>query len=163
MDVTCRICKSKIDRDIAFKVKKGKTNLYYCSQKEYNDDVRQKEEIKTNKDKLQIIIDDIFESPVTNSILYKEISEWDKLKPIEIIIDYLQENKNFINKSLNKDFQSEYAKIRYFSAIVKNNIKNYNIKKVEVIKKIDVEIYETEYQSKKRKKCLSEYIQEDGD
>ena len=41
--VTCRACKSKIDRDLAFKV--GEKS-YYCSEREYLTHLRDKENKK---------------------------------------------------------------------------------------------------------------------
>ena len=61
----------------------------------------------------------------------------------------------------NFDTSTEYAKIRYFSAIVKNNISDFKPKKVDVVKNIEFEIYETNFKKSGRRKCLADY--EDGD
>ena len=103
---------------------KGKQNFYFCNKSEYEKTQSIKNKDKLEKEELQMIIDKIFGEAVVNTCLYKEILEWKKIKEMPIIISYLQENQSSISNSLSKNFQSEYAKIRYFSAIVKNNIKN---------------------------------------
>ena len=162
MEVVCRGCGKKIDRDLAYKIVKGKTNLYFCSEDEYKRILTEKEKAQETRNSLQLVIDEIFGYPVTNTALYKEQSEWTKVKPLEIIIDYLKENKQYISTTLeNKQFTSEYGKIRYFSAIVKNNIQSYTPPRPEVIKQTNTEIYEVKYKPGHRRKCLSDY--EEGD
>ena len=162
MEVICRDCGKKVNRDLAYKIVKGKANLYFCSEDEYKRILAEKEKAQEIRNGLQSIIDEIFGYPVTNTALYKEQSEWAKVKPLEIIKDYLNDNKQYISTALeNKQFVNEYGKIRYFSAIVKNNIKGYTPPRPEIIKQTDTEIYEPKYKPGHKRKCLSDY--EDGD
>lgn len=162
MEVICRGCGKKIDRDLAHKIVKGKMNLYFCSEDEYKRIIAEKEKSQEMRNSLQSVIDEIFGYPVTNTALYKEQSEWTKVKPLEIIIDYLNDNKQYISATLeNKQFTGEYGKIRYFSAIIKNNVQSYTPTRPEVIKQADTEIYEPKYKPGHKRKCLSDY--EDGD
>lgn len=162
MEVICRGCGKKVDRDSAYKVTKGKTNFYFCSENEYKQIFAEKEKAQETRNELQSLIDDIFGYPVTNTALYKEQSEWAKVKPLETVIAYLNDNKQYISTTLeNKSFNNEYGKIRYFSAIVKNNIQSYVPSRPEIIKRADVEIYDTKYKPGRKRKCLADY--EDGD
>ena len=61
----------------------------------------------------------------------------------------------------NFDNSTEYAKIRYFSAIVKNSIGDFKSKKTEIVKNIEVEMYESNFKQKPKRKCLADY--EDGE
>lgn len=158
MLVTCKICGTKIDRTTAFKVTKGKSNLYYCNEGEYLSYQNSKEKNYETKVKLQSVIEDILGEPVTSSSLYKEEVDWFKVKPIDTVIEYLLENKTFISNALEKkDFSNQYNKIRYFSAIVKNNIGTYKLPQPEIIKQASVEIYDNRYKPKPRRKCLADY------
>lgn len=158
MLVKCKICGNKIDKATAYCVPKtGKNkiiNYYYCSEDEYKNDVYQKSVNEQLKTKLwELIVSFIGETQ--NTILYKEMTLWgnDKQK----IIGYLTDNKDYISRVMAKDFVSEYAKIRYFSAIIKNNINDYKPKPPEVIKQSDNEFYESKYVPRKRRKCLLDY------
>lgn len=90
--------------------------------------------------------------------LSKEIRSWgDKDK----VVSYLQDNKSALEGIMErKQFVSEYAKIRYFSAVVKNGLTSYIMPPPDVIKQTDNEFYESKYKPKKRRKCLSEVIEE---
>lgn len=161
MEVICRGCGKKVDRSQAYKITQGKVNLYYCSEDEYKKILAEKEKAQEIKNNLQSIIDEIFGYPVVNTALYKEQSEWAKVKPLETIVAYLSDNKHYISTTLeNKSFNSEYGKIRYFSAIVKNNVQSYTQPSPEIIKHADIEIYDAKYKPGRKRKCLTDY--EDG-
>ena len=158
--VKCKICGQKIDRNDAFKIRKNNKNEYYCNQQEYKDWF----EIKNNKDRCFEIIYSIFGHKVTNTILYKEMNELFEIYGINLILSYLNENFNFLNDMLSKSFNSEYAQIRYFSAILKNNLYDYKLKNkdVPIVTKIDMPS-KNKYKEQKRKKSLLEYEHEIGD
>ena len=161
MQVKCKICGKSIDREIAYNVVVKDKNSYYCSEQEYNDvqnNKRQEQELKDNTYKF---IEEII-GRTTNTILYKEVGIWLTVSNYKTILAYLKENKIIIENILSsKSFNTEYAKIRYFSAIVKNNISDFKLPTPEIIKHIDTEIYETKFKQKARRKCLSDY--EDGE
>ena len=129
----CKYCGKSIDTDNAFKVIVGKTNRYYCDENEYNI-IHKTQQIKDDTFNL---IYDIFGRKVTNTILYKEINELSTIYSYEKIDSYLNENKNYLtNLMQNKSFQSEYAQIRYFAAILKNNLADFHYEKKEKINKL---------------------------
>lgn len=161
MNVKCRICGTSINRDTAYKIPKGKTNTYYCSEKEYTDYIVKQNEIQQKKKETYSLIEE-FIGKTTNTILFKEVGIWLTVADYDTICGYLKENKAYIQYSLNKDFRSEYAKIRYFSAIVKNNIGDYKPATPEPVRKAETEVYKNKYKPKTRRKCLNDYI-EDGE
>ena len=176
MEVKCRICGKKIDRDKAYCVPKfverkisgtkmiKQVNTYYCSKEEYEHFLYEKT-IKEQLEKELDILVTSFIGETHNTILYKEKQLWGN--DIKKIISFLKDNESNISRAMAKDFTdkngkpSEYAKIRYFSAIIKNGINDYKDPEPEVIKQTNDEFYESKYVPRKRRKCLSDY--EDGD
>ena len=157
----CKYCGKNIDTDNAFKVIVGKTNRYYCDENEYNI-IHKTQQIKDDTFNL---IYDIFGRKVTNTILYKEINELSTIYSYEKIDSYLNENKNYLtNLMQNKSFQSEYAQIRYFAAILKNNLADFHYEKKEKInKEVEIDIPLCNFMRRPNKKTIEEYEQEVGD
>lgn len=164
--VKCKICGKQIERDSAYKISKlgknGKNiNSYYCTQTEYN-------EYKNNvdsKDKVYMLINDIFGYKITNTAIYKEINEIAKSQSYEKIFKYINDKKDYLSNTINgKTFSSEYGKIRYFSTIIKNSITDW----VEVNDKPEVKIeteiveFKHKYKQKKKRRSMTE-IEEDID
>lgn len=145
----CQICKTPLDTKTAYKVtdKNGK-NKYFCSQSEYEAEEARKKKAKEYKDKVYRLICDLFGYEIQNTQIFAEWNLWNKLKSNEIIYKYLVENKEYLKQICNKPFEGEYQKIRYFSAVLKNSLRDFK-PKVEVGKKprIKVEIDETIYES----------------
>ena len=145
----CQICKTPLDTNTAYKItdKNGK-NKYYCNQSEYEAEEARKKKAKEDKDKVYRLICDLFGYEIQNTQLFAEWNLWNKLKSNEIIYKYLVENKEYLQQICNKPFEGEYQRIRYFSAVLKNSLRDFK-PKVEVGKKprIKVEIDETIYES----------------
>lgn len=131
--VKCRFCGNRINKDEAIRIKHGKSNWYYCSL-----------EHSTSKSPRDIFYTDIKDiiGDCTNTILFKEFDGIASVHTFEKMTDYLNENKSYLQDLMNKDFKSEYAKIRYLSAIFKNNLGDYHIKEKIYDKKIELEIVE---------------------
>lgn len=153
MLVKCKGCGNKNERNDSFKVVVNEKNQYYCSEKEY---LEIKEARETKKSVLDII-NQIFGYEITNTAIYKELTEISNVHTYKKINSYLIDNKEFLIKTMNKSFQNEYGKIRYFATIIKNNIRDYIPKQEEVHKQLG-EITEIKYKPKERKKGLSEYL-----
>ena len=154
MKVTCQICRNKIERDTAYKRVVGKVNKYYCSVTEYENDLAQKQKIAEDKDKVYRLICDILgEKEVLNTALWKEKTLWNKAFSDEIIAKYLTENKDYLTSAVSKLSGTEYAKIRYVSAVLKNSLRDFKPKVEEQPKPRVVateEHYETKYKPKTR-------------
>lgn len=145
----CQICKTPLDTNTAYKiVDKNDKNKYFCSQAEYEAEEARKKKAKEDKDKVYRLICDLFGYEIQNTQIFAEWNLWNKLKSNEIIYKYLVENKEYLQQICNKPFEGEYQKIRYFSAVLKNSLRDFK-PKVEVVEKpqIKVEIDETIYES----------------
>lgn len=178
--VTCRACKSKIDRDLAYKV--GEKS-YYCSEKEYlfhlkdkeikpkekkeKDNKKNKEDKKhkiTKKDVMALIFN-VFEYKVTNTLLSNKLGELAKIYTYESIYAYIEGNLDFLNRMItNRAYSDERHKINYFLVLIKNNIVDYlDVKKYEeedynqdYIKVIDFDFPEIKYKSTNKRRSLYE-------
>jgi hypothetical protein len=160
MLVKCKCHDKPIDRDIAYKVNVRGTNHYYCSEADYNRIV----EDKRIKDTLYQNIYQLFGYKVTNTVLYKEVGEIANDYSYGLIKDFIDHNSDRFDMFVRKEFGSEYSKIRYFTAILKNNLRDFKktLQSLEQPKNTFVEIVETpKYQQRSRRRPLDEYM--DGD
>lgn len=154
MLVKCKCCGNKIERESAYKVITDKGNKYYCSKAEY--EAMQKE--KADKDAIYAEIVDIFGYKIQNSALFKEWKCWNELASNEKILSYIQENKDYIKDAVGRLNNTEYARVRYVSAILKNSLVDYKVKSRKEPEKIavDCEIYEAPISTRKKRRGLSE-------
>lgn len=158
--VKCRVCGEKVDRLLAYKVVIDGKNHYYCTEKEYRDLLAQKEV----KDNTYNLINEIFGRKVTNTALFKEINVLLETHTYEEIQSYLQDNEDYLCRVMSKDFQSEYAKIRYFSTILKNNMADFQQKvEVKIVRDVKIDVSESKFKRKNKRKPLVEYEEEVGD
>lgn len=166
MLVKCGICEKKIDREVAFKVSTGKSNKYYCSENEYNAEKAKRVQEKTIRENTYKKIFECFGREITNTILFKEINELQRIYGFKKILAYLDENLQFLTDIMSKrDFVSEYAKIRYFTAILKNNLGDFifseQIKKDRVIEQ---DMPEIKFKPRKARRGFAEIESEmEGD
>lgn len=164
MRVKCRYCGERVEKEDAYK--DPNKNSYYCSEEHYlatmknrEDLQKEKEENKQKKiDPVYEEVADIFGYRIQNSQLFKEMKLWRSICNDEKILAYLQEHKDYIKSKLEKLNSSEYARIRYVSAILKNSLKDYAATvRVEPEKiNVDCEIYEPTVFAKKKRRGLSE-------
>ena len=151
----CKICGTQLNTTEAYKVtdKNGK-NKYFCSAIEYEAEEARKQKAAEDKDKVYRLICDILgEKEVLNTALWKEKTIWNKAFSDEIIAKYLEEQKDYLTSAISKLSGTEYAKIRYVSAVLKNSLRDWK-PKVEVVEKprvvVTEEHYETKYKPKTR-------------
>ena len=164
MRIKCRYCGERVEKEDAYK--DPNKNSYYCSEEHYlatmkkrEDFQKEKEEKKQNKiDPVYEEVADIFGYRIQNSQLFKEMKLWRSICDDEKILAYLQEHNGYIKSKLEKLNSSEYARIRYVSAILKNSLKDYVATvRVEPEKiNVDCEIYEPTVFAKKKRRGLSE-------
>ena len=159
MLVKCRLCGTKVDRNEAFKVVVGGKNTYCCNEAEYQKVLHEREV----KDNTYECINQIFGYKVLNSALFKEINLLLDVYSYEHILAYLTENKEYIAKVLEKDFINEYAKIRYFAAILKNNLADFKMKEPEKPKEVEVDMPIMNYKRRNKRRSLSEIEESVGD
>ncbi len=158
MIVKCRNCGKMLDRNDAYKVILNNKNVYYCTEQEYLDKIKQNQ---IHRDMVDQVMS-IFCEQVTNTILFKEITELENIYTSKLILDYLKENEDYIKNLINnKSFSSQYAKIRYFTAILKNNLADYRDNNTqyhdeEDFKDLEIEILEFRYKPKKKRRSIAE-------
>lgn len=157
--VKCKICGNKIEKSVAYKIVINNKNNYYCNESEYRDWILNKE----IKDNTYNLIYEIFGRKVTNTILFKEVGELSDIYTYKKIYVYLEENKVYLCNVMRKEFSSEYAQIRYFAAILKNSLVDFQFEKETKVKKIEVDIPEYKFSRKNKRKPLKEYEEEVGD
>ena len=170
MLVTCRICKKKIDRETAYKITKISstteiaTNFYYCSEVEYQAEEERKKKAAEDKDRVYYLICDMFGYEIQNTKFFDEWRYWNKLKNNENIYKYLRENEAYLQQVCNKPFESEYQRIRYFSAILKNSLRDFTptVEVQDVPKVVVEEHYETKYKAKTRR-ALEDFEEDDDE
>lgn len=154
----CRACGTELDTATAFKLIEHDTNdkekrFYFCSKDEYLAHEEKKRKDWDNKNKFyQLFCDILGVSGITNTALWKEKAEINKVFSDEDIIGYLEENKDWITNTVNKLDGNIYGKIRYVSTILKNSLENFK-PIVKVDKNIPImseEHYETKFKPKIR-------------
>jgi YHS domain-containing protein len=159
----CKICGSDLDTNTAYKVtdKNGK-NKYFCNQSEFETEEERKKKAQEDKDKVYRLVCDIMgEREIISTALFKEWQVWNKVANNEKIAKYLDENRDYLSSMIARLSSSEYARIRYLSAIIRDKIKAF-VPKVEVVEKPRIvvdEQYETKYKAKTRVALLD--IEED--
>lgn len=129
----CKICGTTLDTNTAYKItdKNGK-NKYFCSATEFEAEETRKKKAAEDKDRVYYLICDILnETEIINTILFKEWQVWLKVADNEKIAKYLAENKDYLTSVMTRVQSSEFARIRYLSAIIKDKIKGF-VPKVEV-------------------------------
>lgn len=161
----CRICGKELTTDMAYKVTSGKVNKYFCSKEEYETELEVKEKEKKIRDDAYYTIYEIFQYQVTNSVLFKELDIIAQIYGFEKIYHYLLDNEAYLTSVMKKEFVHEYAKIRYFAAILKNNLVDYKYEppKIEPPKEVTVDISDIKYNRSKKRKALIDFEEEVGD
>lgn len=147
----CRLCGKQLNTTTAHLVisydRNGKEKkAYYCNIEEYEAEERRKEKAATDKDKTyRLICEIIGRKGIINTVLWKEWAIWNQVATNEVIGQYLEENKNYLINAISKIKDTEFDRIRYMSAIIKNHIGDYKIKS-KVVEKPQVKVDNTFYQ-----------------
>ena len=160
MQVKCRICGKSIDRLLAYKIETNSGNKYYCSIDEYEAEENKKNKASAEKAMVYKLICDILgEDEIVNTILFKEWQIWLKVADNEKIAKYLEENKYYLTTVISRLNSSEFARIRYLSAIIKDKIKGF-VPKPQTIETpktaIDQTLYETSKQTTNKRRSLAD-------
>ncbi len=162
----CKICGTELDTKTAYKVtdKNGK-NKYFCSAVEFEEEEDRKKKVAEDKDRVYRLICDIMGvNEVLNTALWKEKLEWNKAFSDEFIAKYLEEKKEYLSSAIARLSGTEYAKIRYISAVLKNSLRDFkpNVEVVEKPKVVVDEHYETKYKAKVRR-ALEDFEEDDDE
>lgn len=158
----CKYCQASLKTSEAYKeIIKNKT-MYFCDEDHFNlymEDLeaeqKQKERNKQLQDKFYKLFCDILGvNGITNTALWKEKAEINKVFSDEIIISYLEEHKEYLTNAIGKLSGGIYGKIRYVSVVLRNSLGDYK-PKVKETKKLNTTVsdehYETKFKPKVRK------------
>jgi hypothetical protein len=159
----CKICGKELDTNLAYKVE-SKPPKYFCSEVEYKAEEERKRKAAEDKDRVYRLICDIMcEQEIINSALWKEVQIWHQVADDEKIAKYLEENKDYLTSALSRVTSSEYARIRYLSAVVKNSIKDFKPRVIEEVRvqpkvtTVDETMYDTTpITTRKRRRSLDD-------
>ena len=152
----------------AFKVNNNGKNAYYCSESEYNEHIKEKQE-RENMIKLIRSILGYVDGMILPPILIKKINVLNKFYPSEVLSDCFDFNKDTISYwwNLEGKFSNEYGRVSYIMKIIESNINDQYIKwknkkqieKKNLINKNKTSIMNIDYEPKKRKsKDISSFL-----
>ena len=162
VQVTCRICKNKIDKEKAYLVehysKSGKkTNWWFCSKDEYEFDRKEKEFYR----ECQYLLDSVFGEVIIDNTRNKRLSELNKAGySYETIYECINENSTTIENALvikRDDFDCKngmYVKLAYVFGIIKNELSKYDHKCTD--KKLNVDTIKVNEINKSKRKVKQE-------
>ena len=163
MKVKCQICGNKIEKETAYCITHNGKNKYYCNKEEYENNKREKDlRNSINSAMTQTL------GPVLKKASWVElsntISSLEQLYTLEQINEYLwSESESISHILLQKTFTSEWSKVRYYTAVIKNNIGDYYILDTIDVKpqiKIQENFYmppENKYKPKKRRRSMVDF------
>ena len=152
--VTCKYCKSKIDKQSAYCVRdKNGRNTYYCSEQEYNS----AQKVSADRKALLAELTGIFGYEVyKNSLFMKMLGGLLANHPVEMILLYIRQNNAFLQSIADKGFQSEYHRINYFMAVLRNNLAGFTPKE-DVILQSSYEMFQTNWAAKPRRPTVDDW------
>ena len=145
----CRYCKANLSTNTAYQVIENKKTAYFCNQEHYENYIamierknKEKDKLSVNRDKAyRLICEIIGRKQIINTVLWKEWAIWNKVATDETIGQYLKENQAYLSSVIAKLEDVEFKRIRYLSAILKNELGDYKPKMVQV-KEFKIEIDE---------------------
>lgn len=119
----CKICKSDLTTDTAYKVVKGGKNHYYCDIDEYLE-MEAKKKIKNDAIGSISLILGYGNDMISPPILLKKLNSLNKVYGYDVILETFIKNKDTLSYwwNLEGKFDSEYGKISYIMRIIENNI-----------------------------------------
>ena len=129
----CRRCQTNLNTKDAYKATINNKSAYFCDEEHYNAfieaaeiEAKKKEQNKQLQDKFYNLMCEILGvNGITNTALWKEKTEINKVFSDEVIVAYLEENKDWMTTSVSKLSGGIYGKIRYVSVILRNKLGDY--------------------------------------
>lgn len=173
--VKCRFCGKELNIDDAYKVNIGKRNAYYCDQQEYDMKMEEKANLlaEQEQERLKIEHNKELRSSIYSAAervcgrifnktswmdINKTVSFLNEQYSLEQIDEYVNnEAQRFLDILAKKDFNTEFAKIRYYTAVVRNNISDYySLDTIEIPqpKEIVFDMPPVKYKQKKKRRAM---------
>ena len=132
--VKCKICKKQLTTDTSFKVVRNGKNEYYCSEEEYNELLKEKED----RNKCLELIASVFNIEYCPPMVVKELNSIAKHYNYKTIMDTFndKEVKSTVEWFLdNNGFN--FGTVRYVFTIIENNIARVYKQRKEELAKIE--------------------------
>lgn len=128
----CQICGKELTIDKAYKITKGKRNLYYCDSIEYEIYIEEKEKNKKHRNTIHEYIDKILGYKCISNQVNKEISELNKLYELEDILELLKDKMDSLSELIViNDIDIEYNKIRYIFGALSRDIHDFAAERIK--------------------------------
>ena len=125
----CKICKKSLNTNDAYCVVANGKKYYYCSAIEYESNKKEKEEAEQLKDKFYTLFCEILGvNGITNTALWKEKAEINKVFSDNVIVACLEENKDYLTNAVGRLNGGIYGKIRYVSVVLRNKLGDFKPK-----------------------------------
>lgn len=163
MRCKCKYDSKQLDTKDAFKIVIKDKNTYWCSEECYNLYLQEQErqaKIKAEYDEIFETIKEIFGYEFNgHSLLQRELKAWEKLTTRQKIILYLKENKTWLSTVMSKEFNGDYNRIKYFSAVISSRLHDFKPKTPETPKPkvvVDETIYESPVHSLNKRRSLAD-------
>ena len=169
MRCKCKYCGNQLDTKESYKITVNNKNQYYCTENCYMSEENEKlnkAKIKAEYDEIFEITKDIFGYEFSSySLLKREICAWEKLSSRDKIILYLKENKDWLSSVMDKEFNGDFGRVRYFSVVVLSKLHDYKPKVQENVKvqskvqprvDIDETIYEAPTRNLNKRRSLAD-------
>ena len=161
----CRWCQANITTKVAtMDVIDGK-KMFFCNEEHRDEFLKKrqaeqerKEKAEQLKDKFYTLFCDILGvKGITNTALWKEKSEINKVYSDDVIIAYIEENKDYLRNAVSRLHGNEYGKIRYVSVVLRNKLGDYKPKVEEKPRpKMTMTFYEPAQTHNNRRRSLSD-------
>lgn len=117
--VKCKKCRKELYNTEAYQVVEGTKKYYYCTEEEYNEILKEKEQYNSCLETIAKIINAKFVAP----LMIKKVNEIRQFYDYHVIERAFKECQSTIQWSIdNREFNNEFAKAKYIISIVANNI-----------------------------------------
>lgn len=125
----CRYDKAPLDTKTAFKVVVDGKNTYWCSEQcyaKYLVDKEKQENINAEYAEIYKLTSKIFGYEIGSyPLLRAQIQLIEKTATRQKIIQYLKSEMVFLSNVMNREFDDEFCRIRYFKSVIASKIHDY--------------------------------------
>lgn len=179
----CTICKAELNTDTAYtwihypdKPGSKPKKFYYCSESEYLNYIIKKNKEKSDKIKINEVINNIIGYENKNTLLFAQERKWisipDAIEVIENhseLISKILSDKGFTYDAIHIDYSSQYRFIKYLSAVINNNLEVWisdlnHERELQEFRESKPTPEHDEYKAKsfqrRKRKCLDDYDEE---
>ena len=157
--VKCRWCANTIDKDKAFSVLKWKKDgspaptAFYCNEDEYVEECR----AKTVRNLMYTEMESIFGDGFSFSTINAQTKDLIDKYGYETIYFYLlRDGDTICNILRNKNFNTVFGKTKYFVAILRNNLPEFEPPKEDKRNVITEEVVDSRYKAKEKRRSLDD-------